>query len=266
MWHGQKRYGAQVESSTDPKNIVGSVLKAARLLDSFSVERPEVTLSEFTEEAGLNKTTVYRLLQTMLSCGWLARTKSGGYRLGMPLLYLGAIARGNLDLRNEAVPLMRRLSDEFGDTSFLMIPGPHGAVTIELVVGRNPVRIHGVTVGSVLPYHVAAGPVAIAAFTPEIEARVVESEQPRFTSRTVSSGAELSRYFARVREAGYVVSVEDYIEDVAAVAAPVLGADGVAIAALSLGGPASRFEEPLLSGAIDRVCAMAQELSGRMSA
>jgi DNA-binding IclR family transcriptional regulator len=250
---------------TDSKNIVGSVVKAARLLNSFSVERPEVTLSEFTEDTGLNKTTVYRLLQTMLSCGWLTRTKSGSYRLGMPMLYLGAIARGNLDLRNEAVPLMRRLSEEFGDTSFLMIPGPHGAVTIELVVGRNPVRIHGVTVGSVLPYHVAAGPVAIAAFTPEIEARVLESDPPRLTSHTVSSRADLTRYFARVREAGYVVSFEDYIEDVAAVAAPVLNGDGIAIAALSLGGPASRFQDPMLSRAVDRVCAMARELSDRMS-
>lgn len=255
-----------MESSADPKNIVGSVLKATRLLDSFSVERPEVTLSEFTHDTGLNKTTVYRLLQTLLSCGWLTRTKSGGYQLGMPLLYLGAIARGNLDLRNEALPLMRQLSDEFGDTSFLMIPGPQGAVTIELVVGRNPVRIHGVTVGSVLPYHVAAGPVAIAAFTPEIEARVLESEPARLTSRTLASRDDLTRHFARVRETGYVVSVEDYIEEVAAVAAPVLNGDGIAIAALSLGGPANRFQDPMLSRAVERVCAMAKELSGRMSA
>lgn len=260
------RYGLRMEARTDPKSVVGSVIKATRLLNSFRVDRPEVTLSEFTHDTGLNKTTVYRLLQTLLSCGWLIRTDSGAYALGTPLLYLGAIARGHRDLRNEAVPLMRQLSEEFGDTSFLMVPGPDGAVVIEVIVGRNPVRIHGVTVGSVLPYHVAAGPVAIAAFSPEVEERVLSAQRTKFTTHSVTTEAALRRHFETVRSVGHVVSGEDYIEDVAAVAAPVLGADGVAIAALSMGGPATRYQEPMLSKAVDRVKALAQDLSERMRA
>lgn len=253
-----------MEAPTDPKSVVGSVIKATRLLKSFRADRPEVTLSEFTRDTRLNKTTVYRLLQTLLSVGWLVRTESGAYALGTPLLYLGSIARGNRDLRNEAVPLMRQLSEEFGETSFLMVPGPDGAVVIEVVLGRNPIRIHGVTVGSVLPYHVAAGPVAIAAFSPDVEERVLSAHRAKFTPHSVTTEAALRKHFAAVRSVGHVVSGEDYIEDVAAVAAPVLDADGVAIAALSMGGPAIRYTEPMLSKAVDRVKALAGELSDRM--
>lgn len=248
----------------DPKNIVSSILKAGRLLESFSVDRREVSLGEFTHETGLNKTTTYRLLQTLVTSGFLVRSSSGGYRLGMRLLYLGAIARADLDLRSAALPLMRGLADEFGDTAFLMIPGTKGAVTIETVVGRNPLRIHGVTVGTVLPYHVAAGPVVIAAFAPEIEARTLSSERAKLTPHTMTAATTLKKRFADVREAGFALSTEDYVVDVAAVAAPVLDDQGVAIAAISVGGAASTFREPRLAEIVKRVQYMAKKLSTGM--
>ena len=175
------RYADQMEPELDPKNVVGSIVKAAHLLDLFSTDRRDVSLGEFTRATGYNKTTAYRLLQTLVSIEWLIRSKSGGYRLGPKLLVLGAIARADLDLRNEALPYMQKLADEFGDTAFLMVPGQHGAVTVETVVGQNPVRVHGLTVGSGCPHHVAAGPVVLAAFSSAIEAAVLAGERTRFT-------------------------------------------------------------------------------------
>jgi DNA-binding IclR family transcriptional regulator len=259
------RYALIVELDTDPKNIVGSIIKASRLLDTFSNDRREVFLADFVKETGYNKTTAYRLLQTMVSAGWLMRSSSGGYRLGMRVLLLGAIARADLDLRNEALPFMRQLAEEFGDTAFLMVPGPQGAVTIETVVGRNPVRVHGVTVGSVLPYHVAAGPVVIAAFSPRIEKEVLATDRVKLTPETTVAKAALRAKYAEARDLGYSVSVEDYIDDVAAVAAPVLDATGTPVAYLSVGGPANRFTDPLLSQITDRIVAFAKALSSRMN-
>jgi DNA-binding IclR family transcriptional regulator len=95
----------------DPKNIVGSIIKGARLLDLYSTDRRDISLNEFTKEVGYNKTTTHRLLQTLVAVGWLVRSSSGGYRLGARMLVLGAIARADLDLRNEALPFMRKLAD-----------------------------------------------------------------------------------------------------------------------------------------------------------
>ena len=253
-------------AETDPKNIVGSLIKAAKLLDCFSTERREVSLADFTRATGYNKTTAYRLLQTLVSVGWLVREGTGGYRLGMPLLLLGAIARADLDLRNQALPFMERLAEEFGDTAFLMVPGPQGAVVIEVVLGRNPVRVHGVGVGTVLPYHVAAGPVVLAALSPAIEAEVLSGERARLTAQTAVGKAALKTRFAKVRDAGYAFSVEDFAKDVSAVAAPVLDRRGTATASLSVGGPASRFSEDYVVGVVDRVTTYAAQLSSQMNA
>ncbi|WP_153347702.1 IclR family transcriptional regulator [Nocardia aurantia] len=254
-----------MEPDLDPKNIVGSIIKGSRLLDLYTTDRRELSLSEFTRESGYNKTTTYRLLQTLVAVGWLVRSANGDYRLGPRLLVLGAIARADLDLRNEALPYMQRLADEFGDTAFLMVPGPHGAVTIETIVGSNPVRVHGLAAGAVLPYHVAAGPVVLAAFSPEIEAAALAGERRRFTDHSTTEHDALRAKFAEVREQGYAFSAEDYIDDVCAVAAPVLGPDGYALASLSVGGPTNRFAEGLRERAVARVVEFAADLSAHLN-
>lgn len=255
-----------MEQERDPKNVVGSVIKAARLLESFSTDHTDIALGEFTKETGYNKTTVYRLLQTMVGVGLLVRSSSGGYRLGHRLLVLGAIARSDLDLRRESLPYVEWLADELGDTAFLMVPGQHGAVVVETVVGRNPVRVHGLSVGSVLPYHVAAAPVVLLALLPEVEAAVLAGDRRRFTKHTTTTESALRAKLADVREQGYCVSLEDYLPDVGAIAAPVLGADGRAIAALSVGGPVNRFTDATREQTIARVVELARELSSRMHA
>lgn len=255
-----------METDVDPKNIVGSIIKGSRLLDLYTTERRELSLSEFATETGFNKTTTYRLLQTLVAVGWLVRSASGGYRLGTRLLVLGAIARADLDLRREALPLMHQLADELGDTAFLMVPGPQGAVIIETVVGDNPVQVAGLTPGSVLPFHVAAGPVALAAFNPEVETSLLALPHRQFTSHTATSEADLRRKLQDTRDQGYALSVEDYVEGVAAVAAPVLGTDGVAVAALSVGGPLASFSDARREHTITLVVEAAATLSGCLNA
>jgi DNA-binding IclR family transcriptional regulator len=248
----------------DPKNIVGSIIKGARLLDLYSTDRREISLNEFTQEAGYNKTTTHRLLQTLVAVGWLVRSAGGGYRLGARMLVLGAIARADLDLRNEALPFMRQLADELGDTSFLMVPGPQGAVVVETIVGGNPVQVHGLAVGSVLPYHVAAGPVVLAAFSPETRALALAAERARFTDQTTCDLDEFTSRLDAVREHGYSVSMEDYIHGVGAVAAPVFGSDGTVVASLSVGGPTNRFVDGLRERTIELVVEHAATLSARL--
>jgi DNA-binding IclR family transcriptional regulator len=255
-----------METDVDPKNIVGSIIKGSRLLDLYTTDRRELSLSEFSTETGFNKTTTYRLLQTLVAVGWLVRSASGGYRLGTRLLVLGAIARADLDLRREALPLMHDLADELGDTAFLMVPGPQGAVIIETVVGANPVQVAGLTPGSVLPYHVAAGPVALAAFCPDVEASVLATSNEEFTAHTATSRADLSRKLQDTRDQGYALSLEDYVEGVAAVGAPVLGVDGIAVATLSVGGPLANFSDARRDHTIALVTEAAAALSASLNA
>ncbi|MBD5831125.1 IclR family transcriptional regulator [Janibacter melonis] len=249
-----------MNADSSSKSTVGSVVKAARLLELFSMDQPEMTLGELTAGSGYNKTTTHRLLQTLVGVGWLVRAEGGGYRLGGQLLALGGIARAGIDLRAEALPVLRHLAHELGDTAFLMVPGRVGAVMIESVVGSNPLQVHGLTAGSILPYHVAAGPVVLVAYSPELEEAVLAGDRVAYTEHTVCDVEALRTRLAEVRKAGYAVSREDYIVGVGAVAAPVLAADGTPVASLSMGGPVSQFEGERLERAIGLVAQAAEDL------
>jgi DNA-binding IclR family transcriptional regulator len=106
--------------------------------------------------------------------------------------------------------------------------------------------------------------VVLAAYAPEIEAEVLAGERVRLTPRSTVAKTAVRVKFAEVRRAGYAVSIEDYMTDVSAVAAPVLDASGRAIASLSVGGPANRFTEPGLDQIIAKVKEFADELSSKM--
>lgn len=225
----------------DQRNVVSSVLKACSLLECFRLENPEQTLAELAQGSGLNKTTVHRLLQTLVVAGWLQRGEHATYRLTMQVHHLGAVAESELSLRTEAEPQLQRLADAFGDTAYLMVPYQDKAMCVALVAGDSPLRIAFVGVGTTFGYHAGAGPVVMAAFSPDIEAKLLaNSELPPYTSRTTPR-EEVAERLAQVRDDGFAISDGDLIDGVTAVGAPIFGSDGAIAGTISLGGSANRF-------------------------
>ncbi|MCE3550974.1 IclR family transcriptional regulator [Pseudonocardia sp. RS11V-5] len=230
-----------VDEAAGARETVGSVLRACQLLGHFGTDRPVITLAELTALSGLNKPTVHRLMTTFVEAGWVHRDHAGAYRVRMPLFAIGAAALAEFDLRAEARPVLEELAARFGDTAFLMVPADAGAVCIDRVEGGKPLVVAGIGIGSVLPYNAAAAPVAIAAFDPEIRARVLAEPLPAFTDHTHIDPAEFAAYLDQVRAEGVAVSRDDYLGGVSAVAAPILGRAGTLVATLSLGGRSEDF-------------------------
>ncbi|MDQ0380941.1 IclR family transcriptional regulator [Amycolatopsis thermophila] len=226
------------------RETVTAVLRACQLLGEFSPDRPVITLAELTAASGLNKPTVHRLMSSFVEAGWVHRDPAGAYRIRMPVFTIGAAALAEFDLRAAARPALEELAQRFGDTAFLMVPADAGAVCIDRVEGGKPLVLAAIGIGSVLPYHAAAAPVTMAAFDPDLRARVLAGPLPAFTPATHSDRDEFAAYLDQVRAEGVSVSRDDYLNGVSAVAAPVLGAGGTLVATLSLGGRSEDFTGP----------------------
>ncbi|WP_329236753.1 IclR family transcriptional regulator [Actinoallomurus sp. NBC_01490] len=256
--------GDQGAAAVDPKNLVVSVLKACQLMECFTREKPNLTLTDLTAATGMNKTTVHRLASTLIRAGWLTRGDGATYRLTMRPFRVGAVALAELSLRGEAVPFLRGLADRFGDTAYLMIPGQEGAVCVDMVQGNNPVRVNTVGVGTVLPYHTAAGPVVMLAFSAELRERWLARTLDQYTSNTLVDAQTLTDHLDKVVRDGYAISEEDYLYGVGAVAAPVFDAQDEIAATLSLGGVNDGFRGSRLLEIIEAVTSSARELSARL--
>jgi len=254
------------EPETDPKNVVNSVLKACQLLETFSEERPALTLSELAGSAGLSKTTAHRLLATLVRAGWLARGPEGTYKISMKVFNIGAVAVTGFSLRDEARPFLLALAEEFGDTAYLMVPADTGAVCIDLVEGTSALTVKKISVGSVLPYHTAAGPMTMLANSPPLQDRWLAAPLQRFTPDTITDAQTLRNELTKIASEGYTVSDQDYLEGVGAVAAPVFGAASEVVGTVSLGGPAHHFRGARLVSVISAVREAAGTLSVRLGA
>ena len=135
-----------------------SVERAARMLELFSVDEPELTLTEITARMGLNKATAHRYATALRRAG-LLRASNGVYTLGPRIVELAAAALAGLGVIRVAEPYMRRLVGETAQTAVLSVWDGEAPVVVR--VAENPERLVRivVTVGARLPRDSAQGKV-----------------------------------------------------------------------------------------------------------
>src|SRR5438046_4769117 len=94
--------------------------KALDILDLFSLESPELAVTDAAQALTITPSTASRLLATLESRGYVSRdNKRGKYRLGLTALALGGLAANQMDLRHAAWPYIRELAEETGCTANL---------------------------------------------------------------------------------------------------------------------------------------------------
>lgn len=246
----------------DPKNHVASVEKAVRLLELFSETTPRLALSDLVSRGGYTRTTTYRLLSTLERAGWIGR--SGDlYHLTLRVFRLGATAVGALQLRQEANPIMAELAAKCGETVYLIVPDGTRGVCVERVEGPSFVRVMVLDIGKSLPLYVGGGPLALLAHRQDLITTVL-ADQPLITpTGHTQTEKALLQTLADIRQQGYSRSVEDVTNGVGAFGAPIFNADGLAVAAISVGGllPTLLANEEPLAAALQQA---AKTISARL--
>ena len=102
----------------NPPKGAQAALRAVRLLKLFSLEKPELTLTQLSLGAKLNKTTTHRLLRALQSESLIQRNSlTGRYSLGNGLMALGVQALSSSDLRRRARPILKILARDTGETA-----------------------------------------------------------------------------------------------------------------------------------------------------
>src|SRR5215469_9409636 len=92
----QETKSARAGAKSSVKSSVQSLAKGFRVLEAFSGDAEEMTLSEMADVAGLDAGTTFRMVNTLVNLGYVARIPaSRRFRLTLKVLDLGfhAIAR-----------------------------------------------------------------------------------------------------------------------------------------------------------------------------
>jgi DNA-binding IclR family transcriptional regulator len=232
----------QSVSIPERENGIQSVRRAAALLRAFGNGTGELGVSELGRRLDLHKSTVSRLLATLESEGLLERAPgSDKYRLGHEILRLAGQMQPGGDVRTVARPFLVELAEATHETTNLAVLDGAEAHNVDQVTGPHLVRI-GNWVGRRTPLHCVANGKALLAFQPpEVMERLTAGPLAAFTASTVTEPAALRAELARAREAGYAVALGEIEDGLNAVAAPIFGAEGRVLAAISVSGPAYRI-------------------------
>ena len=143
-----------------------SVERAARMLELFSVDEPELTLAELTARTGLTKATAHRYATALRRAG-LLRTSHGVYSLGPRVVELAAAALAGLGVIRVAEPYMMRLVAETGQTTVLSVWDGEAPVVVRVAENRERLVRVVVTAGTRLPADSAQGKVFRAFLGPD---------------------------------------------------------------------------------------------------
>src|SRR6476469_4217316 len=223
---------AAAEATSAPSLVV----KAGALMDALALERI-ATSARLTELIDEPVSSVYRMLATLADIGWVEQIgHRGPYRIGGKMLSLASDLTRHLDIRRAALPVLKRIHEATGETTFLCVRHGTRAVCIERIDG---VRVNSrvLRLGRSLPLHVGAAPRALLAF----EDREGWEEYAAIATITEKLGHDISRsaLYAEledIRTAGFVVSDNTVTPGIAAVGAPIFDSRGAVAASLSVSG------------------------------
>jgi DNA-binding IclR family transcriptional regulator len=255
---------------TTPRNGQGNVTadRAARLLLLYDDSRPVLSAAEVAEHLGMSRSTTYRYLQSLRAAGLLEEDAvRGSFRLGPRVFELARVARRGLGLTEVAVPAMRRLAEETGETVILTRRSGTQVVCVECEESTRTVHL-AYERGQVLPLHAGASAIVLLAWLDHGEAdRIVAmATLERFTDATTTDAGTLRGRLGEIRKIGYAVSFGERDPSVVEVAAPVRDEAGTVTAGLGVVIPGYRVDERSLQNAITGVRAYADQVSERLRA
>ncbi len=239
------------------------VERAIAILKAFTSSEPELSVTELSQRLQLPKSTVSRILQTLVQAEFVSRNQeTGRYRLDVGILALAENVLGMADLRQIARPYLRALANTVGETASLSVLEPRGVVNLELAVGEQRLVMRVGWVGRRMPAHAVSAGKAMLAFLPPQEVETfLELPLKAVTPHTITDMAQLMAELEEVRRKGYALALEELEEGLHAISAPVRDRTGRPVAAVSVSGPSYRLTVERMRQIAPQVIATASQIS-----
>jgi IclR family pca regulon transcriptional regulator len=221
---------------TDYKPIK-SLLKGLKLLEAFTYEDFMLSFQEIVLKTGMPKATVFRLLHTLTSTGYLYfDSKLKKYFMSPRIMSLGSVFLSGLKLREVALPYLEELSRLCGQNVNLTILDRAEILYVEHISKRDLLHID-IHVGSrVNAYQTACGRAILAHLTPDRLQWVLKEllADPLVVKQIGGKGEKLLQRLEEVRRQGYALNDGELTKGVRSIAAPIFDGRGCVEGAVNM--------------------------------
>ena len=243
------------------QGVMGSVLKTFDVLDVFGREWRALSVTELSRETGQPKSSLHRVLSTLVQAGVLEQNEQGLYHLTLKLWRIGALALTEIDALQVARPHLEALSKVADETVHLaVLERDDGVVYLSKVESPRSIRVQ-TQVGRVSPSWCTATGRAILAFDETARRHMLAAPRQKFTPTTVSDADLLREILDQVARNGYAVTKGENHPEMGGIAAPIRDHSGTVIASCGVAIPAFRMDEALIERCTDFVLKVSGDIS-----
>lgn len=245
---GRKRSENQTQLDESDRQFVTALARGLDVLAAFRSGDDPLGNAELAQRTGLPKPTISRITLTLMQRGYLTyNARLNGYELGAAAVSLGHVALANLDVPRLARPYMSSFAKRTDFNVGLGVRERLNMVYLETCEGEGVVRLR-LPVGSRVPIAMSAmGRAYLAALPEEERDALLEQIRKRVGTQWPVLSKAIDKAIRSVAERGYCVSIGEWRDDINGVGAPIVGAEGQAIYALNVGGPAYLLTPKLIT-------------------
>ena len=220
---------------TGAAGLVPAVSRAVALLERLADARGPLSLARLASDLALPKSSVHGLCSTLVSLGYLRRQPDGAFLIGPRVMGLAEAFVSGTDVAQEFAALWADVGAAPEETVVLSVLSGTDALYVAV---RNSARPLGLAfnVGMRLPAYLSGSGKAMLAFLPaqEVRRRFADGLGTRLTKKGTRSVDALLRELAVTHKRGWSVDDEAVREGVYSFGAPVFGASGEVVAAVSV--------------------------------
>jgi IclR family KDG regulon transcriptional repressor len=246
--------------------MIQSVDRALSILELFGENSPELGVKEISTCLSLSKSTIHGLLKTLKVRGYLDQNpENQKYKLGLRIFELGNLVANQLDIKQVAYPVIKKLAEKLNETIHLAVLYGKEVLYVEKFEGPGALRMYS-HVGKRAPINCTGVGKAILAFLEEetIQSILTSTDFIEFTTFTMTKPDEILRNLAEIRMKGYAMDDEEIELGLRCIATPIFNHENKVVASISCAGPKFRISNNLLDEMAEKIKSASIEISKKL--
>lgn len=227
------------------QELVQSVERSLSILEVLSEFENGLGITEISNKVDLHKSTVHRLLATLISKGYVKQNQeNNNYILTMKLFELGNKKVEKMNILNVSRSYLQNLVNETNEVVHLVIREGHEIIYISKVESQNTIRMHS-KIGSRKPAYCTAVGKAMLAYLDEAEVKKIwdNSKIEKITEHTVTDFQEFMKILKTIKQRGYAEEEQENEIGIRCVAATIFDYKGEVCGAISISGSILSYTE-----------------------
>jgi DNA-binding IclR family transcriptional regulator len=258
---------APARKITQKTPSIQSLDRGLLILEIVGKSSSPVSLGQLTGVLGIDRSSVFRLANTLKRRGFLANPSAGKeYILGPSVWRLSREYDWSKMLATVAHDHLKSLAALTNETAHLAVREGKNALFVDHASSSHVISISGQTGEHAPVYCSAHGKALLADFT-EADLKALFGDKPlkAFTKQTIHTTKGLAMACTEIKKKGYATDDAEYLEGVRCVAAPIRDRDGAVIGSIGISAPITRFPEGRYAECARQVKESARQIGGLIS-